>query len=192
MKGLLAAAEFPDSADASEGATIADTQIGTDRFRLFASYNADGFDAGAELTNVWYFRPLDKNGNGPFQQVPDMDRITLASDNNSGFVENGNCLPGGDYRVEVYAGHNLMTTVEKNIGDSPLGALQVEGGDEIGFTLCRPRRTGRASRSPIRRTRSASPTPTIRSSPSWCSASPWVRVRAPTVKRSSTRRSRVG
>ena len=120
MKGLLAAAEFPDSADAPDGATVGNVQISTDRFRLFGAYAADGFDAGAELTNVWYFPPLDKNGNGPFQQVPDMDRITLATDNNSGFVENGSCLPGGDYRVEVYAGHNLLGSTEQNIGDSPL------------------------------------------------------------------------
>jgi tetratricopeptide (TPR) repeat protein len=147
MKGLLADAEglvfdlgddAPDSAP--DDASVNDLTISTDRFRLFASYTADGFDDGTFLTNVWYFRPLDRDGKGPFEQIFTLDTATSTGDDPVTTVplENGPCLPGGDYRVEVYAGHDLVGTTDQHIDDSPLGTLVVDGGDDFGFTLCRP------------------------------------------------------
>jgi tetratricopeptide (TPR) repeat protein len=147
MKGLLAEAEAPilDSTDqAPEGApansSVSDIQIQTDRFRLFASYKTDGYDDNTPLSNVWYFRPLDRNGQGPFEQIFPLDRSTLTGSGTVATepVENGDCLPGGDYRVEVYAGHDLVGTADQHIPDSALGTLTVDGGEDVGFTMCHP------------------------------------------------------
>ena len=146
MKGLLAAAEGPlldNSKQAPEtapsGASAGDVKIQTDRFRLFASYDATGFDTDTPLVNVWYFRSLEANGEGPFEQMYPMDQVTVAGDQVQTIpVENGDCLPGGDYRVEVYAGHDLVGTGEQHISDSPLGTLVVAGGEDAGFTMCHP------------------------------------------------------
>ncbi|MEY2453381.1 MAG: hypothetical protein QOD92_2955 [Acidimicrobiaceae bacterium] len=147
MKGLLAAAEAPilDSRDpipdgAPADASVSDVEIRTDRFRLFASYNAEGFDTNTPLANVWYFRPLDRNGQGPFEQVFPLDRATLTGGARleTEPVENGDCLPGGDYRVEVYAGRDLLASADQHFDDSPLGTLIVDGGEDVGFTMCHP------------------------------------------------------
>jgi hypothetical protein len=147
MKGLLAAAEGPilDNRDqaidqAPDNSSVSDVKIQTDRFRLFASYTADGFDSNTPLNNVWYFRPLDANGQGPFEQVFPLDRASLTGGNpvQTEPVENGDCLPGGDYRVEVYAGRDLVGSADQHIEDSPLGSLIVDGGEDVGFTMCHP------------------------------------------------------
>lgn len=146
MKGLLALAEAPslDHTDkapegAPSGASVDNVAIKTDRFRLFASYDTHGFDTSTVLTNVWYFRSLDANGQGPFEQMYPMDQVAFPSDHVTTIpVENGDCLPGGDYRVEVYAGHDLMATADQHVPDSPLGTLVVAGGEDAGFTLCHP------------------------------------------------------
>ena len=147
MKGLLAVAEVPmlDTRDkapdkAPADSSVTDVKILTDRFRLVASYTADGFDPNTPLANVWYFRPLDKNGQGPFEQVFPLDRATLTGSApvTTEPVENGDCLPGGDYRVEVYAGRDLLATADEHFSDSPLGTLIVDGGEDVGFTMCHP------------------------------------------------------
>jgi tetratricopeptide (TPR) repeat protein len=147
MNGLLSVAEAPilDSRDpapdeAPHGSSVSDVTVGTDRFRLFASYTADGFDTDTALVNVWYFRPLDRNGEGPFEQVFPMDQVTLTGGDQVSTipVENGDCLPGGDYRVDVYAGRDLVGSAEQHLEDSPLGTLIVAGGDDVGFTVCHP------------------------------------------------------
>ena len=146
MKGLLAAAEGPilDNREqppegAPGGASVDNLAIKTDRFRLFASYDTSGFDTDTPLVNVWYFRSLEANGEGPFEQMFPMDQVAFAGDEVSTIpVENGDCLPGGDYRVEVYAGRDLVGTAEQHIADSPLGTLVVAGGEDAGFTMCHP------------------------------------------------------
>lgn len=147
MKGLLAVAEAPilDSRDqapdkAPPNSSVSDVTISTDRFRVFASYTADGFEPNTPLVNVWYFRPLDANGTGPFEQVFPLDRATLTGSDpvTTEPVENGDCLPGGDYRVEVYAGRDLLATADQHFSDSPLGTLIVDGGEDVGFTMCHP------------------------------------------------------
>jgi tetratricopeptide (TPR) repeat protein len=147
MKGLLAVAEAPilpnrgaPADNAPSGSSVTDLKILQDRFRLFVSYTADGFDAGTSLTNVWYFRPLDRNEQGPFEQLFPLDRATATGTDpvTTEPVENGDCLPGGDYRVEVYAGRDLVGTIEEHFTDSPLGTLVVDGGEDVGFTMCHP------------------------------------------------------
>ncbi|MEY2422323.1 MAG: hypothetical protein QOI95_2390 [Acidimicrobiaceae bacterium] len=147
MKGLLASAEAPilvvdpGPDRAAENSSVTDVKISTDRFRVFASYTAEGFDVNTPLINVWYFRPLDRNGQGPFEQVFLLDRPTFTGNNpalQTDPVENRSCLPGGDYRVEVYAGRDLLASADEHFTDSPLGALVVAGGEDVGFTLCRP------------------------------------------------------
>ena len=146
MKGLLAVAEAPalDNSvkipdGAPGGATVNNVGISTDRFRLVASYDTSGLDTATPLVNVWYFRGLDANGQGPFEQIYPMDQVSLSSDQVRTIpVENGDCLPGGDYRVEVYAGHDLLATQDQHIGDSPLGTLVVAGGEDAGFSMCHP------------------------------------------------------
>ena len=147
MKDLLAEAEVPiigaagqPPAKASNGSSVTDVNITTDRFRLLATYNTDGFDPTTQLLNVWYFRPLDANGNGPFEQIFPLDRVTFTGTNPVATppVENGACLPGGDYRVEVYAGPDLVATADQHVPDSPLGTLIVDGGEDVGFTMCHP------------------------------------------------------
>ena len=147
MKNLLAEAEVPiigaagqPPAKASGDSSVNDVKITTDRFRLLATYNTDGLDPDTQLLNVWYFRPLDANGNGPFEQVFPLDRVTFTGSNpvSTPPVENGDCLPGGDYRVEVYAGSDLLATTDQHFTDSPLGTLIVDGGEEVGFTMCHP------------------------------------------------------
>jgi hypothetical protein len=147
MKNLLADAEVPligaagqPPAKATSGSSVTDVNITTDRFRLLATYNTDGFDPATQLLNVWYFRPLDANGNGPFEQVFPLDRVAFTGTNpvSTPPAENGQCLPGGDYRVDVYAGANMVATAEQHIPDSPLGTLIVDGGEDVGFTMCHP------------------------------------------------------
>jgi len=147
MKGLLALAErqvfgTPEDAPttAPDDASVTDVSISTDSFRVFASYTADGFDSGTELTNIWYFRPLDRDGQGPFEQLFALDQVTFTGDDpvETFPVESGDCLPGGDYRVEVYAGADLLATGDQHFSDSPLGTLVVDGGEDFGFTMCRP------------------------------------------------------
>ena len=147
MKGLLAVAEAPalDSSvkvsddSAPSGAAVDNVGINTDRFRLVASYDTNGLDTNTPLVNVWYFRGLDANGQGPFEQIYPMDQVSFSADQVSTIpVENGDCLPGGDYRVEVYAGHDLLATQDQHIGDSPLGTLVVAGGEDTGFSMCHP------------------------------------------------------
>ncbi|MEY2431815.1 MAG: hypothetical protein QOC92_1540 [Acidimicrobiaceae bacterium] len=147
MKGLLAVAEVSvlgsrdkAPANAPNGSSVVDVKITTDRFRLLAGYSANGFDINTALLNVWYFRPLDANGQGPFEQLFPLDQVTLTGSNTVQTipVENGDCLPGGDYRVEVYAGRDLLATTDQHFTDSPLGSLLVAGGEDVGFTMCHP------------------------------------------------------
>jgi hypothetical protein len=121
------------------GASVSDVQISSDRFRVFASYTADGFDSNTALVNVWYYRALDA-GDKPFDQIFPLDQVTLTGGDSVSTVpvENGDCLPGGDYRVDVYAGTDLVGTGSQHINDSPLGTLVVAGGEDVGFTLCHP------------------------------------------------------
>jgi hypothetical protein len=148
MKGLLAVVEGPlltpkESLGelpehAPEGASISNAGIAVDPFnRLVATYDTDGFDTETALVNVWYFRPPGRNG--PFEQVNAMDSVSFSAPTVDTLpAENGDCLASGDYRVDVYAGPDLLTTAEFHKDDSPLGALTVEGGEDTGFTLCRP------------------------------------------------------
>jgi hypothetical protein len=53
-------------------------------------------------------------------------------------AENGDCLPRGDYRVEVYAGDQLLSSAEEHFTDSALGPMVAAGGEDIGFTVCHP------------------------------------------------------
>jgi hypothetical protein len=146
MKGLLAAAEAPILATgqipdkAPDGASVTDLKILQDRFRLLVSYTANGFDDSTPLANVWYFRPLDRNGQGPFDQLFPLDRASFTGGDpvTTPPVANGDCLPGGDYRVEVYAGPALVGTIEERFSESPLGTLVVDGGEDLGFTMCHP------------------------------------------------------
>ena len=147
MKDLLAEVEVPligapgqPPAKASNNSSVSDVKITTDRFRLLATYTANGFDPSTQLLNVWYFRPLEANGSGPFEQVFPLDRVSFTGDNpvSTPPVENGDCLPGGDYRVEVYAGRDLLATGDQHFSDSPLGPLVVAGGDDVGFSVCHP------------------------------------------------------
>lgn len=146
MKNLLALAEAPlRTTDpvpdgAPDGASVSEVTISTDRFRVLASYEADGFEQDTPLINVWYFRPLAAEGAGPFSQQFLMDTATFTGDSpvTTSPVENGDCLPGGDYRVEVYAGSDLVASAEQQIADSPLGELVVAGDEELGFTMCHP------------------------------------------------------
>ena len=112
-------------------ASVTDVKILTDRFRLFASYTADGFDPNTPLANVWYFRPLDKNGQGPFEQVFPLDRATLTGGNPvcSEPVENGDCLPGGDYRVEILRLRLAATADSAHRRQPASGTLIVDGGE---------------------------------------------------------------
>ncbi|HEV3226812.1 MAG TPA: tetratricopeptide repeat protein, partial [Acidimicrobiales bacterium] len=147
MKGLLAVAEAPllDSNakvpdHAPSGSSAENITIATDRFRVYAKYDAKGFGRDASLVNVWYFRPLDAKGQGAFEQTYPLDQVTIP---NNGAVttfptENGDCLPGGDYRVDVYNGPDLVGTGDQSIPDSPLGTLVVAGGEDAGFSMCHP------------------------------------------------------
>jgi hypothetical protein len=69
-----------------------------------------------------------------------LDRATLTGSDpvTTEPVENGDCLPGGDYRVEVYAGRDRLATADQHFDDSPLGTLIVDGSEEVGFTMCHP------------------------------------------------------
>jgi tetratricopeptide (TPR) repeat protein len=147
MNGLLAVAEgklltteaVPSGAPS--GASVSDPTIDIDRSRLFATYTATGFDQNTPLSNIWYFRPLSSDGQGPFEQISVLDSATFTTghEQSTDKAEFGSCLPGGDYRVEVYAGKDLVASKDQHIEDSPLGALVVDPkNDDLGFTLCHP------------------------------------------------------
>jgi tetratricopeptide (TPR) repeat protein len=148
MKGLLAAeaarsdrpgdATVPDAAPSDSSVTDAAVNIGSLGFS--ASYNTDGFDPDTSLLNVWYYRPNDRNGEGPFVQAPNLDSFSTVGTNpvSTTPTENGDCFPGGDYRVDVYAGRDKVATADTHLNDSALGVLESKGGESNGFTLCVP------------------------------------------------------
>jgi tetratricopeptide (TPR) repeat protein len=145
LKGELAGVVFDDDADGSD-ATAEDIEIRNDRFRLLADYTTTNLADDEQLTNIWYYRQLDKDGNstdGPFTQAFLLDSTSVVTDGqvSTSPAENGDCLPGGDYRVEVYAGNKLIGSNNDDplhLPDSPLGSLLVEGGDDLGVVMCRP------------------------------------------------------
>jgi len=147
MSGRLASSEVPligvaDEPVAQAGADskINNLKVTTDRFRLVASYDAEGFADVSQLLNVWYFRPESANGQGPFEQTFALDEVAFTGSNPVSTIpaEQGDCLPRGDYRVEVYAGDQLLTSAEEHFADSALGPLVIAGGEDIGFTMCHP------------------------------------------------------
>ena len=143
MKGKLVDAEFETGTDAGD-ATADDIEVSVDAFhRLRAQYTTTNLDDDTTLTNVWYFRPLEADGKGPYVQAFSLDSTSTVTDDSSstGAHENGDCLPGGDYRVEVYAGSKLIGSNNDkafHVPDSPIGELTVQGGEDVGMTMCRP------------------------------------------------------
>lgn len=143
MKGKLVDAEFATGTDAA-GGKAQDVEVSVDAFhRLQAQYTTSDVDDGTDLTNIWYFRPLDSDGKGPYVQTFSLDSVSKVADDgsNTGTHENGDCLPGGDYRVEIYAGSKLIGSNNDkpfHVPDSPIGKLVVQGGEDVGMTLCRP------------------------------------------------------
>jgi tetratricopeptide (TPR) repeat protein len=142
LKGKLVDAEFQNQTDGSD-ATADNIQVSTNQFRFVADYDTTNLNDGDLLTNVWYYRPLAANGKGPFVQAFSLDSTSDVTSDHSTTIptENGDCLPGGDYRVEVYAGSKLIGSNDDkpfHLPDSPIGKLVVEGGDNVGVTMCRP------------------------------------------------------
>lgn len=141
IKGELVDVEFATNTDASD-TTIDGLTVRDDRYRLLAEYDTSADDTTV-LTNVWYFRPIDAGGKGPFVQAFTLDTTSTPSNGHVSTTprENGPCLPGGDYRVEIYAGSKLVGSNDDSpfhLPDSGLGPLTSEGGDSVGITMCRP------------------------------------------------------
>jgi len=144
QKGRLAqyaARQDPDHGkdvpDSAPGATA--TGFSADRDGVFVNdtYATSSIDAGTPLENIWYYR---SSGDQPFQQQPALRQLVVADDPASVFttVSNGQCLPAGEYRLEVYAGSTLLGTDSLTVDRSALGDFVNEDESAQGFTLCRP------------------------------------------------------
>jgi tetratricopeptide (TPR) repeat protein len=142
LKGKLVDAEFQTGTDGSD-ASADNVAVTTDQFRMEASYDTTNLSDGDDLANVWYFRPNGAGGNDPFVQAFSLDSFSSVANDKvtTTPTENGDCLPGGDYRVEVYAGSKLIGSNDDqpfHLADSPIGKLVVEGGEDLGVSICRP------------------------------------------------------
>ncbi len=143
MKGKLVDAEFQTDTHADD-VSVDNVAPNPDHHKMTVGYDVSNADDGTKLTNVWYFRPLSADGKGPFVQDFNLDSVSpvsadsVTSDPKESFE---GCLPGGDYRVEVYAGSKLVGSNDDkpfHFPDSPIGKLELFGGESDGVQLCAP------------------------------------------------------
>jgi tetratricopeptide (TPR) repeat protein len=143
LKGKLVDAEFQTDTDAGD-VSVDNVQPDPQQHKMTVGYDVSNADDGTKLTNVWYFRPLGADGKGPFIQDFNLDSVSevsggsVTSEPKESFQ---GCLPGGDYRVEVYAGSKLVGSNNDkpfHFADSPIGKLELFGGESDGVQLCAP------------------------------------------------------
>ncbi len=126
-----------DVPDSAPGATVTDFSADHDGVFVNDTYSTSSVDAGTPIENVWYYRT---SSDQPFQQTVQLRQLVVADDPSSVFttVSNGQCLPAGDYRLEVYAGSTLLGTDSLTVDASTLGDFVNEDERAQGFSLCRP------------------------------------------------------
>jgi len=127
-----------DVPDSAPGASATDFSAKRDGVFVNDTYSTSSVDAGTPIENIWYYRSA---GDQPFQQTAQLRQLVVADDPSSVFttVSNGQCLPAGDYRLEVYAGSTLLGTDSLTVDASSLGGDFVnEDEGAQGFSLCRP------------------------------------------------------
>jgi tetratricopeptide (TPR) repeat protein len=140
LKGKLVDAEFQTGTQANDASAdnVAASPIHN---KMTVTYDVGNADDGTKLTNVWYFRPVSADGKGAFVQDFNLDSVSavasgsVTSDPKESFQ---GCLPGGDYRVEVYAGSKLVGSNDDNPFHLADTNLQLFGDDSAGVLVCAP------------------------------------------------------
>lgn len=124
----------------SRGATIETVALEQDGAFMAVDYVAEGLEDGTPLAFIGYHRT---ERDGPFvqpSQMVDFRRFEAADEGATAFafLSNGQCLPPGDYRVDVYAGGRKMAEIEGEVTPSVLGEISAETNDDLGLSMCVP------------------------------------------------------
>ncbi|MGH9244129.1 MAG: tetratricopeptide repeat protein [Acidimicrobiales bacterium] len=102
-----------------------------------ATFDRDDIDDDTPLAFIWYYRVSDDD---PFEQLPGMKSFQRAGADEqvSASATINECLPAGEYRVDVYAGADHIGSGEAEVEAGPLGLVSNFTDDLDAVTMCAP------------------------------------------------------
>jgi tetratricopeptide (TPR) repeat protein len=150
IEGDLAAAEAglnPADDDFAADVRAADVDEAVDEVTLeratddpvfmVARFERGDLDERTPLALLWYYRASDDD---PFEQLPGMKNFIRAGAGPEveALATVNECLPAGEYRVEVYAGDDRIGSGEGAVETGPLGIVSNFSSEADALSLCVP------------------------------------------------------